>query len=183
MIFFAATVGLSSSRHGLILSIYERNHRLMRWQIQQVLGKENHSVSIEDLLQDALERLMKNAATLERLLPEQQRAYAILTAKRVAITELTRRRQRERWCYYPSEETACEDEYSHLESSLDLGYGMERLSERDRDLVYYYYFLGLKRKEICKLIGISASDFYPHLCRVRHRLYEILTEKGDGENE
>ena len=155
MMLFAIALYLSGeSNSEFIRSLYQRCHRLMRWQIVQIIGTSNAASCAEDLLQEAALRLIRNASTIRNRCPEpeQQKAYAMLTAKSVAINEYNRRKKQSKLCYYPEEPETLTDSVDEAKSEMEELHMKQAAKRANGEGTIY------KRADGVWICQISAND-------------------------
>lgn len=57
---------------------------------------------------------------------------------------------------------------------------IENMKKEDKDIFIYYYYQGMKIKEIALLLNISESKVKSKLYRIRKRLQKKLRREGEG---
>lgn len=126
------------------MRIYRENCALMRWQIKEITTDSDYR---DDVLQEAVLRLIRNAAHLRTMSAEQGRVYAVMTAKTAAIDYMRRKRRRDRWSYYPEEQEKIPDSDElpeetaiRLEEWEQLHGAIALLPELERDLIAFPLF-------------------------------------------
>lgn len=132
----------------------------------------------EDLVQEALMRLMNNIPTLKTLTPNKAAKYIALTVK-TAYLDLEKRK-------YSANEVATEDTLlmrlldqdalSHDGESISNAILSlkESLPARDWLVLEGKYILGYSQEELAGLIGVSPDSLRMILTRARKKAKEIL---------
>ncbi|MCL2796760.1 MAG: RNA polymerase sigma factor [Firmicutes bacterium] len=67
---------------------------------------------------------------------------------------------------------------SFKEEHLDLMDAFNKLAEKDRSVVYLFYFEDYTAKEIARLLGKNEAVVFKRLTRAREKLKNFLNEKG-----
>ena len=139
----------------------------------------------EDLVQEALLRLMKNGDTLRELTHEQTAKYIELTVK-TAYLDQEQRRCRENLLVL--DQAALEaiqeqllregPEFSQSSAIADLRAGMSR---RDWLALEGKYILGYTHEELGQLLGIDTNTMRSIVSRARKRARQLLEELDKEE--
>lgn len=58
---------------------------------------------------------------------------------------------------------------------------MKKLGEPDASIIVYFYYYGMKTKQIAELVGLSDTAVQKRLSRSRKKLRELLSEAGITE--
>jgi len=74
--------------------------------------------------------------------------------------------------------TAVPDHAPGVAERLRYGHALDRLGERDRELVLLHAWEGLEPREIAEVLGVSAVAVRSRLSRARARLRALLAEDG-----
>lgn len=137
---------------------------------------------LEDLVQEALMRLMNNVSTIRTLTPNKTAKYIVLTVK-TAFLDMEKRK-------YAANEIATEDAIlTHLldQDALEWdGDGItaailslkQSLSKRDWLVLEGKYLLGYNQEELSELIGVTPDSIRMILTRARKNARNIL-QSGD----
>lgn len=146
----------------------------------------------EDIVQEALLRLVHNAARLETLDPPALMSYMTLTVRSAALNYL-RAEHRERLDAVPLPEDDAMQEailpefgtQLTLEEQMLLGHRNEeiraairRLPERDQILLVGKYFLELDNRELSGLLDVTPGGLRVLLYRARNRALKELVKEG-----
>lgn len=141
----------------------------------------------EDVVQDAVIRLMGNISSIRELNHYKAVKYIALTVRSTYL-DLLKRRHRDR--EIPLEESVIEalleQESSFADTSSDLRIELihlkESLSPREWVLLEGKYILGYDQEELARLIGVSPDSVRMTLSRVRAKARSILlTDSGKEE--
>lgn len=175
---------IKKSDYAFIEEIYRSSYKLAAYHIYRVVKEP---VEIADLLQDTFVRLIPKIDLLQSLSENQLRVYISQTAKHTALDYMRKKHVRDKWTYYPEETSpepadnadTPEEAYIKQERREEIQCAMDKLSERDRDLLYFKYRLDLSAPDICRAMGIKPESFYQALSKARKRLCKIM-EREDG---
>lgn len=152
----------------------------------------NDPYSKEDIVQNAILRLLRREDRLRTLEPAALTAYLALTVRSAALEYLrVEHRDSLDALPLPNEE---DEEYIPLyspeapltlEEQMLLGHrneevraAIERLSERDRLALLGKYFLELDNQELAELLDVTPGALRTLLCRARGRVLNELREEG-----
>ena len=58
---------------------------------------------------------------------------------------------------------------------------MKKLGEPDSSIIVYFYYYGMKTKQIASITGMSDTAVQKRLSRARKKLRELLKEAGITE--
>lgn len=168
-----------------IMRLYKAYYRPMYSQIKKIVGDDE---IVRELIQDTMLRLIKKVATLKTLSERQLTTYVSKTSKSVALNYMSRKRVREKWTYYgaevdfagllPDKSETPESIYERRVSYDELAQAISRLSERDQDLLYFYYILEIDSKELSRIMGIPKRNLRQYIYMARKRAYRLLMEGG-----
>ncbi len=164
-----------------LTSLYNRYYRLMQ-KIALGFDKSNG----EDIVQDAVVRLIPHTAKLRKMDPEAVAAYVALTVKTAGL-DWCRRYKAEGTNFYegnnerllaflqdsssdPLPKLFAKMEYQHL------GELMKRLKARERDLLMFKYYLGLTDREIARKFGVKPDSVRKMVERARNSLIRLAKE-------
>ncbi len=143
----------------------------------------------EDLVQEAMVRLIKRMETIQKLSQPQLVAYGVKTVQSCAL-DYCRREAVRRKTILSAEvlEQAPEDpvwqEYwddGEKQIFLRLGQVLAALPQRDRDILIYKYFLEYDDKRIAALLGVKADSVRMALTRARQRVKAFWSLKTVGK--
>ena len=135
------------------------------------LNRVNGIAEAEDVVQSTFERLMKRRPRFESR--EHEKAWLIKTAIRICIDEA---RKAAKHANVPLRE---EITAAYSEESFELLDTIRQLPERDRDVVYLYYYEEYTTREIAKILGEREGTIRSRLSRARQKLRAIM----EGEND
>ena len=147
-----------------MINLYEQCHKAMYRQAYDILRDHGEA---EDAVQDTMPQ--------GQLLP-----YAVIAAKSTAI-DRWRRRKKERvgasedfaegWSAAPEEQLGA---FIDMERVDLLSRGLEKLPQRDRDILMYRYILEMSDGEIAGLLNIKPGSVRMCLSRARKNAFAVL---------
>lgn len=130
----------------------------------------------EDLFQDTLVRLLKNAEILQQLNPGQTAKYIALTVK-TAYLDIERRRCEEKLILL--DEAALEARLQRTETreiSETVAALRSDMSARDWTVLEGKYIMGYSDEELSAVLGIAPDSIRSLLSRAKKRARKILGE-------
>lgn len=145
----------------------------------------------EDIVQDAVLRLIRNEGKLRAMDPPALATYIVLTVRSAALNYL-RNEHRNSLDALPLSE-ALEAECVPLDGSVqltleeqlllghrdsELRAAVGRLSKRDQAALVGKYFLGLDNRALAELLGVNQNTLRTVLCRARSRTLAELKKEG-----
>ena len=178
----------SCDENSYIGGLYER-YKVFLFQKAAVYTTNPHAK--EDIVQNAVLRLMRNEDTLRTLDSAALTAYLALTVRSAALNYL-REERRDSLNALPLDENLEEDclpidgsVQLTLEEQMLLGHrdgeiraAIGHLSDRDRMALMGKYFLDLDNQALAELLEVTPGTLRTVLCRARGRALEELKKEG-----
>lgn len=175
---------------GNALLIYEDGSSEPRWVLEDygaywnvVFGRHlygNNQPDREDLVHDALLRLMKNVPVLRTLEPNALAGYLYLTVRSVWMDS---RRREQPLTEDILERLASRDPEEANLAKWDVAALKEKLPERDWFLLHAKYVTGYSDAEIGGILGCAPGSVRTLLTRARKRAKAILESKEENSHE
>ena len=131
----------------------------------------------EDIVQNAVLRLMRNEDTLRTLDSAALTAYLALTVRSAALNYL-REERRDSLPIDGSVQLTLEEQMllGHRDGEIRAAIG--HLSDRDRMALMGKYFLDLDNQALAELLEVTPGTLRTVLCRARGRALEELRKEG-----
>ena len=135
----------------------------------------------DDLVQDAMARMIRNSSSVMKLSEPQMVSYAVKTVKSCAHDYCRKTiAQQKAICSKEILEGADEDRiwedrpdcFEEEDPLLRFGSILDSLPEREHDILIYKYFLGYDDLKIAELLGIKEASVRMALTRARRRVRE-----------
>lgn len=169
---------LSDSDNDLIVHIYTYYNPLLHHMARRIVRDEYIA---EDMVQEAIIRLMDHLPTLKVLEQKALVSYCVRTIESVCFKYLykaSRRKRSEEEIsrvpeFLPDELLERDEIAGHVKTTL------AELSHLDRHLLIYKYFMDLSYKQIGQMLGIEPKYIGTYIKRARDRAGRILKKKGD----
>lgn len=170
------------------LDIYEKFKRIMYHTVRKYVSNEN---DVEDLVQDAIVKLIPKTSVMRDLNHRALGAYIVVTVRNVSINYL-KHQQITSQNYIDDElEMQLEAEYQMhsptpeevvlINEKRDEFYRVwEKLLGRDRDVLMGKYVLGLTDKELADIHGCKPCSIRMVLTRARRSALEVLKDEAYG---
>lgn len=182
---FAIIETLHPSEQEFFISIYEQYKRIMF----QTARKYVSDITVaEDLVQDAIVRLIPKITTMRKLSQKALVAYVVATVRNVSINYL-RHQQRTVDCneYSEMDEELHSEFQKQVQSPEEILLRSERsdefynewnnLKDKDRDVLLGKYIFGMTDRELAKQYGCKPNSIRMVLTRARRNAIEIM-QKG-----
>lgn len=168
---------------------YDENKRFLYYIARKYTTDTNEC---DDLVQEAVVRLINNIPTLRDMSRCKIAQYIVLTV-RTAFLDLQRRKKKENIIYFDDkvlEEMMLEalipvDLEQQMESKSAVAKLKAELSKKDWTLLEGKYLLGLSQEELSRLIGVSPDSVRMTLHRAKVKARQILDKDtiiGGGKN-
>lgn len=138
---------------------------------------KNNEIAI-DIVHTVFENAMKNAKTISRIQEEQKiKAYLNTAVRNTAINYYKKQNS---ISMFPIEEYADSENVEltviKKEAYKHLNEVMKTLSPNEYDSVILHYYVGLKHKEIGKVLNLSTPNISKIIQRARDKLRDRLAE-------
>ncbi|WP_405107077.1 sigma-70 family RNA polymerase sigma factor [Paenibacillus sp. FSL K6-1217] len=166
-------------------NLYENHYPLMRKKAFNIIKDQE---VIDDLIQEAFIKLIPKTSLLRSLSGCKVTSYVVNTIKHYCYDHIRRRTRRSRKVYtglkndvaeqIPDPAAATEENYIQAEAIGALTEAMLRLSEHDRNLLYFKYKLELRDQQIGELLNIPTQHVRQYISRARGRVLRALREEG-----
>lgn len=161
---------------------YDENKRFLYYIARKYTTDTNEC---DDLVQEAVVRLINNVPTLRNMSRCKIAQYIVLTV-RTAFIDLQRRRRKENIIYFDDnvlEEMMIEtltpvDLEQQMESKSAVAKLKDELAEKDWAVLEGKYLLGLSQEELGCLIGVSPDSVRMTLHRAKLKARQILEKDG-----
>lgn len=142
----------------------------------------------DDLVQESFVRLIDKKQTLKMLEPNKLYFYVLQTIQNVTLNYIKKQKKTLKMIHTFAGDNNCinlisdntlaleemynlKGEYQHIEQTLGV------LSDRDHQLLYNKYLLGLSDKENAAKLAIKEANIRSYLTRARRRAMRILSDK------
>ena len=167
-----------------ILCIYEQFKRIMFSTAKKYVAD---ITVVEDLVQDAIVKLLSKISTLRRLSQGSLSAYIVITVRNISINYLKHQNIVDHHCadsefnyddteyqpYTPSPEEILliNEKKNEFRKVFDL------LPDKDQDVLRGKYILGLTDMELAELYGCKVNSIRMVLTRARRNALAVMTEE------
>lgn len=134
----------------------------------------------DDMVQDAFVRLIDCLPTVVKLNENKLATYCVRTVESACIDYIRKENSRRKYAAkphvpkYSPEELIEQDEIREVVNSM-----LAKMSQLDRHLLEYKYFMGYRYKEIGRLLGIEPRYIGTYIQRARDRAKRLLGGRGD----
>lgn len=157
---------------------YEEYKNFMFYSAKQYV---NSQAECEDIVQDAVERLLRNIATIREIPGCGLRKYIVLTVK-ASYLDSEKRRHGDIPIYLDDaaiealvkEEIIATKDWYDFSSAFDVERLKRELPKRDWFVLEGKYIMGYSQTELGKMIGVSQDSICMLICRARRKARQIL---------
>lgn len=160
---------------------YEEYKNFMFYSARQYV---NSQAECEDIVQDTVERLLRNIATIREIPGCGLRKYIVLTVK-ASYLDSEKRRHGDIPIYLDDaviealvkEEIIAPKDWYDFSSVFDVERLKRELPKRDWLVLEGKYIMGYSQTELGKMIGVSPNSIRMIICRARRKARQILHSK------
>lgn len=136
---------------------------------------KNNSLA-EECVSETFLAIGKNFQTINKLEPNKQLKYIVISIKNKANDTLRKEKVNLNAEEYNDEDYFTENSYSQYDA-VAWADCIDKLSQRDKDILYLRCILQLDYKEISKALGISQGAARARVFAARERLSNLLKEE------
>lgn len=174
----------NDSEREIILKIYHEYYPLMLYEAERIIKDRGLA---EDIVQDSIIKLFEKAATLKDLAAPQLAFYVRMTARNTAINYYNKQTKNPKTISllgYDDDFTSKladtddlpEEKVEREETSRQVTSIINELPEKQRDMLYYKFYLGLSDKEIAAKMDTTANSVHVYISRIKKKLREKFDE-------
>ncbi|MPY19909.1 RNA polymerase sigma factor [Paenibacillus glucanolyticus] len=182
MFLFFLTIIEDQDDREYIAHLYKKYYPLLKKQAHSIIWDYG---MIDDLIQDAFLKLIPKIPLVRTLNDYQRTSYIVYTMRHVCLDYIRKKSRRSKHTFLGATEdiapvlTATGNEFAHIEIHEVLEQALFQLTERDRNLLCFKYYMEMTDKEIAHLSGIPADHVRQYVARARRRAIRFLS-KGEG---
>lgn len=162
-------------------SLYEEYKNFMFYSARKYVNSQSEC---EDIVQDAVERLLHNITTVREIPSCGLRKYIVLTIKTAYLDGEKRKHGDIPVCLddetierFVKEEIIAANDWHELFAVIDVERLKRELPMRDWLILEGKYIMGYSQTELGKLIGVSPDSIRMIMCRARRKARQILHSK------
>lgn len=143
--------------------------------------------STEDLINDTFIKLIEKISIIRTLDSCKTAAYVVYTSRSVAINFIKRRDIHKKHAYYgenmdlaekaPNIVDTIEERIIRQEEIDEMWNTILKLPEKQKDLLYFKYFLEMTDAEIAETFGIATGSVRQYLTRARREALELMDKE------
>nr|WP_041285575.1 sigma-70 family RNA polymerase sigma factor [Desulfoscipio gibsoniae] len=182
MMIIAAMEG--EDNKAFMLNLYRDYYGLVR---KTVYNITHDADNVEDLINDTFIKLIEKISLIRTLESCRLAAYVVYTSKSVAINYIKHKSVQRKHAYYggdtdltekvPDLEDTIEERIIHHEEMEEMGNAILRLPEKQKDLLYFKYILGMADAEIAETFGIAPGSVRQYLTRARKEAQKLMDKE------
>ena len=165
----------------IINKVYEEYYS---WLIKRAYKKVQDISVCEDIFNDCVIGWINNTDTLNRLSENELRAYIAKSIDNACIAYLKKKSK----VVFLSDETKTMDAFEDFSQNIDLitekkytyevmKNAFQKLPEKDRDIIFMKYKLGLKDREMADIVGVKENSVRMTVRRSVKKLANIMEEE------
>ena len=183
MILLISSLGEDSDKD-FMLDLYQDYYALVRKNIYGITYDASHT---EDLINETFLKLIGKISLLRTLECCKRTAYVVYTGRSVAINFIKHRDVENKHRYYgldtdmadlvAAAEDTVEDRIINQEEMAEISSVLLNLPEKQKDLLYFKYFLEMDNAEIAEILGIAPASVRQYLTRARRNAQKLLAEE------
>lgn len=168
-------------------TLYARYHRLLFAQAYKVLSDPYEA---EDAVEEAFEKFICKISRLRAMDCCTLPAYLVISVRHIAVNHKKSAEERHKsgrdpeavWEVLPADDAPVDEGLLRRARVEQLMAALERLSERDQEILRMKYILELPAEEMGEALGVKPDSVRALLARARQRALKILqeVEKDDG---
>lgn len=167
-----------------MLNLYENYYGLVRKTIYSITHDFTNS---EDLINDSFIKLFEKVSLLRTFDKYKTSAYVVYTARSVALNFIKHGKVRNKHTYFGIEEELAED-IAAFEDNFEekivrqqeiefLRDAILKLPEKQKDLLYFKYLLGMTDEEIAQKLSITPNSVRQYLTRARREAKKLIERR------
>lgn len=177
----------NDSDRTFMMDLYQDYYGLVRKKIHSITRDAGHT---EDLINDTFIKLMDKISLLRTLESCKRTAYVVYTSRSVAINFIKHRDVEKKHGYYgldidladvAAASDTLEDRIIRREEMAEIDHVMLNLPEKQKDLLYFKYFLEMENTEIAEILGIAPASVREYLTRARRNAKKLLAMEDRHE--
>ena len=161
--------------------LYQKYKKLMFSQAYHYISNKSDA---EDIVQEALEKLLKKYNVLNTLNDKALAAYVIFTVRSIAINHMKRENKQRLWGDYDDITVPSPSAEDTVLASLqpeDIFHVWKQLSQGEQTLLVQKYYLDFTMEELAKLYSCSVASIRVRLYRAREKMKKLVAENGKEE--
>lgn len=155
--------------------LFQQYYPIMKKKANEIL---NDFDLADDMVQTAFVKLMKHTDTLQRLDESARIVYLTRTVIHVSVDYIRKHKRK----FPDKQDIPFETVESEIEQKETVSSTLELLTEKQRDLLIYYYVMGYKLKEIANIMHLNPKNVSMDLQRARKAALTVL-KKGENVDE
>jgi len=167
-----------------MLNLYKDYYGLVR---KTVYNITHNADDIKDLINDTFIKLIEKLYLIRTLDSCKTAAYVVYTSRSVAINFIKHRDVQKKHAYYGEEvdlaekvpclEDTIEERIINQEEIEEMVNAVLRLPEKQKDLLYFKYLLGMTDPEIAEIFGIAPGSVRQYLTRARRETQKLMDKE------
>jgi len=167
-----------------MLNLYKDYYSLVR---KIVYNITHDAENIEDLINDTFLKLLAKISLLRTFESCKTATYVVYTSRSVAINYIKHRDVVNKHVYYGGEkdlrealvvlEETIEERIIHQDEIKEMGNIILRLPQKQRELLYFKYFLEMDNVQLAEILGIAQASVREYLTRARRNAKKLMDKE------
>lgn len=172
-----------------VADIYTRYHSALYRKAWKVLNNESYA---EEAVHEAMLKVIRYLDRVREIPQDELLPYLITIVQATSITIYNKGKQHQKatlgviddWATSLSDEGSCIDDILIREEKTELlKECLKLLSQREIDILNYFYTLELPQKEIAKLTGLTPENVRKIISRIKKKVYVAYNKRGGFDYE
>ncbi len=184
MIIMIMTALTNDDDKDFMVDLYRNYYGLVRKTVYNITHDTN---IVEDLIDDTFLKLIGKIPLLRTFESCKTAAYVVYTSRSVAINNIKHRDVEKKHMYYGEDTDLAEtviDLKDGVESMIinqeeiaEMNEAILRLSEKEKDLLYFKYILEMNNEELAEILGIKPGSVRQYLTRARRKVQKLFKKE------
>ena len=172
-----------------VADIYTRYRPALYRKAQKVLHDNDRA---EEAVHEAMLRVIRYLDRVREIPSDELLPYLITIVQAASITIYNKSKQHQKaalgviddWAASLSDEGSCIDDILIREEKTELlKECLKLLSQREIDILNYFYTLELPQKEIAKLTGLTPENVRNIISRIKKKVFAVYDKRGGFDYE
>lgn len=172
-----------------VADIYTRYRPALYRKAQKVLHDNDRA---EEAVHEAMLRVIRYLDRVREIPSDELLPYLITIVQAASITIYNKSKQHQKaalgviddWAASLSDEGSCIDDILIREEKTELlKECLKLLSQREIDILNYFYTLELPQKEIAKLTGLTPENVRKIISRIKKKVFAVYDKRGGFDYE
>ncbi len=175
---------LDDDDRAFMVNLYNKYYNLARKTIYNIT---HDNQKIEDLINDSFVKLIEKISKIRTLDCCSLTVYVVYTVRSVSINHLKHKEVENKHMYYSENMELAEDIFDYEDNTIEklirqeelelLNVTFSKLTQNQRDLLYFKYILEMSDKQIAEILGIASGSVRQYLTRARRQARKLIEKE------